>query len=50
MSSSAAATMSLLRTTLAILDLPKMTISDNAANFTSDEFDEFLRSNGVRHV
>ena len=35
---------------LAILGLPKMTVSDNGANFTSDEFAEFLRHNGVRHV
>ena len=49
-SSSAAATISLLRTTFATLGLPEVVVSDNAANFTSDEFAEFLKRNGVRHV
>ena len=49
-SSSAATTISLLRTTFATLGLPEVIVSDNAANFTSEEFSDFLKCNGVRHV
>ena len=49
-SSSSTATIGLLRTTFATLGLPEVIVSDNAANFTSEEFSEFLKRNGVRHV
>ena len=49
-SSSAASTISLLRKTFATLGLPEVIVSDNASNFTSEEFAEFLKRNGVRHI
>ena len=49
-SSSSTATIDLLRTTFATLGLPEVIVSDNTANFTSEEFSEFLKRNGVRHV
>ena len=49
-SSSSAATISLLRSTFATLGLPGVIVSDSAANFASEEFADFLKSNGVRHV
>ena len=49
-SSTTAATIGLLRTTFATLGLPEVVVSDNAANFTSDEFAKFLKLNKVQHV
>ena len=49
-SSTSAATISLLRRSFASLGLPEVIVSDNAANFTSEEFEQFLRKNGVKHV
>ena len=43
-------TISLLRKTFAALGLPDVVVSDNASNFTSEEFEDFLKSNGVKHV
>ena len=43
-------TISLLRKTVAALGLPDVVVSDNASNFTSEEFEEFLKNNGVKHV
>ena len=49
-SSTSAATISLIRRSFASLGLPEVIVSDNAANFTSDEFEQFLKKNGVKHV
>ena len=49
-SSTSAATISLLRQSFASLGLTKTLVSDNAANFTSEELEKFLRKNGVKHV
>ena len=49
-SSTSAATIGLMRSTFATLGLPETIVSDNAANFTSQEFQDFLQRNGVRHV
>lgn len=43
------ATISLLRRSFASLGLPEVIVSDNAANFTSEEFEQFLRKNGIKH-
>ena len=45
-----AVTIELMRKSFASLGLPEVIVSDNAATFTSSEFAEFLKSNGVRHV
>ena len=49
-SSTSATTIALMRKTFASLGLPEVIVSDNAANFTSEEFQEFLRRNGVKHI
>ena len=50
MSSSSVTTVGLIRMSFASMRLPEVIVSDNAANFTSEEFKEFLRQNGVKHV
>ena len=49
-SSTSAATIDLMKNSFAALGLPEVIVSDNAATFTSDEFGEFLKRNGARHV
>ena len=49
-SSTSTATIKLMRKTFAGLGLPEVVVSDNASAFTSPEFSEFLRKNGIRHV
>ena len=44
------ATIELMRRTFSSVGLPDTVVSDNASTFTSEEFAEFLRLNGVRHV
>ena len=44
------ATIELLRKSFATMGLPKVLVSDNATAFTSSEFTEFLKKNGIRHV
>lgn len=39
-----------LRTTFARFGIPEMVVSDNAPYFVSQEFEEFLRLNGCKHV
>ena len=48
--SSSAVTIELLRKSFSTYGLPKVVVSDNAANFTNDEFKAFLKANGVKHV
>ena len=48
--STSATTIELLRKTFASLGLPEVLVSDNATAFTSTEFAEFLKRNGIRHV
>ena len=49
-SSTSTATIEPMRKTFAGLGLPEVVVSDNATAFTSAEFSEFLRKNGIRHV
>ena len=47
---SAERTVQELRTLFARLGLPKQIVSDNGPQFTSGEFAEFMRQNGIRHI
>ena len=49
-STPATATINKLRTTFSIHGLPQTIVSDNGSAFTSAEFQEFLRQNGIEHV
>ena len=49
-SATSTATIELLRKSFATLGLPEVVVSDNATAFTSSEFVEFLKRNGIRHV
>ena len=44
------ATIELLRRSFATMGLPEVLVSDNVTAFTSSEFTEFLKKNGIRHV
>ena len=48
--SSSAITIELLRKSFSNFGLPEVVVSDNAANFTSEEFQAFMKANGVKHV
>ena len=48
--STSTATIERLRKTFASVGLPDVIVSDNATTFMSEEFTEFLKQNGVRHV
>ena len=45
-----AVTINLLRKSFATFGLPEVVVSDNAQNFVSEEFDTFLKQNGIKHV
>ena len=49
-SSTAAVTIDKLQTTFATLGLPEVLVSDNGSAFCSDEFQVFLKTNGIKHV
>ena len=48
-SATTSATIGKLRTLLAQFGIPETVVSDNAAYFTSEEFETFLKKNGIRH-
>ena len=48
--STSSATIELLRRSFASLGLPEVVVSDNATAFTSSEFNDFLKRNGIRHI
>ena len=39
-----------LRKLFAAHRLPELLVSDNGAQFTSQEFEEFLKANGIKHI
>lgn len=48
--STSQATIGKLRSIFATHGLPDMVVTDNGSNFTSSEFADFLKKNGVKHV
>ena len=44
------ATIEKLRMVFATHGLPEKLVSDNGSNITSDEFEQFLKMNGIRHI
>ena len=49
-SMTAARTIEALRTLFARFGLPEEVVSDNAPTFKSEEFETFLKQNGVKHI
>lgn len=49
-STTASATITILRSLFARQGLPVVIVSDNGPQFTSEEFNQFLKRNGVKHV
>ena len=49
-STTSTATVCKLRKTFAQHGVPESLISDNARNFTSEEFEIFMRKNGIVHI
>ena len=49
-STSSQCTIQKLRSIFAAYGLPEMLVSDNGTSFTSSEFQEFVKRNGVRHI
>ena len=49
-SSTSGATIEKLRMLFATHRLPEKIVSDNESNFTSEEFEQFLKMNGVKYV
>ena len=45
-----ARTIAVLRHLFASYGLPEQVVSDNGPQFVSDEFAQFLKANGVKHV
>ena len=49
-STTSQATVERLRQTFATHGLPEIIVTDNGSNFTSADFKDFLRLNGIKHV
>ena len=49
-STSSQATIKALRPIFATHGLPEIIVSDNGSAFTSEEFQEFVKQNGIRHL
>ena len=48
--STSSATIEKLRITFGTHGLPEIVVTDNVSNFTSEEFEVFLKQNGIRHI
>ena len=48
--STSTATVERLRETFSTHGLPEIIVSDNGSNFTSKEFETFLKLNGIKHI
>ena len=49
-SATSAVTVDKMRNTFATFGIPEILVTDNGSNFTSSEFETFLKSNGVRYI
>ena len=49
-STSSSSTIEVLRDLFARFGIPEQLVSDNSAQFVSEEFQAFIRSNGIRHI
>ena len=49
-STTSSATIEKLREIFAIHGLPATLVSDNGSNFTSSEFEEFMKRTGIKHI
>ena len=49
-SATAAKTIEVLRQLFARYGLPEQVVSDNGSQFTSEEFEEFMKRNGIKHT
>ena len=49
-STTSSVTIEKMRSTFASFGIPEILVTDNGSNFTSSEFEEFLKSNGIRPV
>ena len=49
-STSTDATVQKMRTYFATLGIPEILVIDNGTSFTSTEFQEFVRKNGIHHI
>ena len=49
-STTSSITIEKMRSTFATFGIPEVLVTDNGSNFTSSEFEEFLKSNGIRHI
>ena len=48
--STSEATIEKLRVAFSTNGLPEMVVTDNGSNFVSEEFEAFLKQNGIRHI
>ena len=49
-STTAEKTIKVMRTLFESYGIPEQVVSDNGPQFTSDEFAEFMRRNGIKHI
>ena len=49
-STTSAKTIDILRSVFARIGLPEILLSDNGPQFTSQEFDQFTKTNGIKHL